>query len=330
MMKGQPTTGPFLDLVRLTLLGALHQPVALLITILTVIGSALIPLIQLTSFGEHGKLARDGAMALHLLLGTLLASFLGAQAIRTDARNGIASTILSKPLSPTRYFIASYVGISTVLLLYSVPATIAALLSERIAEAYDSIRQEYIIDTTVGAAVIIMPLFICLVAAIKNRLHRTNFSTSAFRYMVIGSLLLILAAGCIDRSGHLASFDLRIDERILNSSCLITMALLMMAAIAISLSTLGSTAATLASMTSLLFLGLLWDYFFGTQLSSSLVMRILSIFLPNWQNFWMTDALDAGGKIPFFYLGCALGHAALYSSAVLCVGSYIFRNKATG
>lgn len=325
-MKDQPT-GPFLDLSRLALKSAIHQPVTLLLTMLAVTGSALVPLLQLTSFGEHGKIARDGGMAFHLVLGTLLASHVGSSAIRKDVESGLVSSILSKPVSPTRYFLAVYAGVVAFMLLFSIPATIATLLGERIAECYETSVHTYVIDTTVGTALLLLPLLACTIAAIRNRFFKAPFVAAAFTWLTVGTIALLILAGWIDRTGTIAPFDLRIDTRILYSSALITVALVMMSAVAITLSTRLRTASTLVCMTAILFSGLLWDYFFAGRENLSMTLRLASHLLPNWQNFWMPDTLDAGGRIPTFYLGCAIGYAAVYSTAVLVVGATLFRRN---
>ena len=47
--------------------------------------------------------------------------------------------------------------------------------------------------------------------------------------------------------------------------------------------------------------------------------------LPNWQDFWIVDALSGGGNIPWGYVAGTAGYAGLYTVAVLALGLLSFR-----
>ena len=50
--------------------------------------------------------------------------------------------------------------------------------------------------------------------------------------------------------------------------------------------------------------------------------------IPNWQNFWLADALDSGkSTFHWGYVSKAFGYAACYIGAVLAVAVNLFEER---
>ena len=89
-----------------------------------------------------------------------------------------------------------------------------------------------------------------------------------------------------------------IDWRVVPASALILMALLILAALALACSTRVEAVPTLAICSSLFLLGLVSDYFWGERAKAgSWWASMLYAVTPNWQLFWLADALE--GTIKF-------------------------------
>jgi hypothetical protein len=54
---------------------------------------------------------------------------------------------------------------------------------------------------------------------------------------------------------------------------------------------------------------------------------ILYTLVPNWQLFWLADALSQGKTIPWSYIGKALGYVVAYVGAALMAGLYLFEDR---
>ena len=54
---------------------------------------------------------------------------------------------------------------------------------------------------------------------------------------------------------------------------------------------------------------------------------ILYGLLPNWQHFWVADALNGNGRVPWGYVLRAGVYAALYAAAALAAGTLAFRRR---
>ena len=65
--------------------------------------------------------------------------------------------------------------------------------------------------------------------------------------------------------------------------------------------------------------GLLWESWWGPAPATPGRAMLYSL-IPNWQHFWVSDALTGGGRIPWSYVCQAVAYAATYTGAVLCLG----------
>jgi ABC-2 type transport system permease protein len=54
---------------------------------------------------------------------------------------------------------------------------------------------------------------------------------------------------------------------------------------------------------------------------------VLYSLLPNWQLFWLAEALEGGNRIPWIYVGKALGYLLAYLGAALCLGLLLFEDR---
>jgi len=82
---------------------------------------------------------------------------------------------------------------------------------------------------------------------------------------------------------------------------------------------------TLAICSVVFLLGLMSDYLFGRVAAQNKLAAFLYAVLPNWQHFWMTDALSGDGTIPWVYVVRVAGYALFYLAGVLCWGILAFR-----
>jgi hypothetical protein len=118
------------------------------------------------------------------------------------------------------------------------------------------------------------------------------------------------------------------DWRVVPASALILMALLILASLALACSTRVEMVPTLAICTGLFLIGLMSDYIFGTRAKAgSWWASALYTITPNWQLFWVADALDEKSEIPLAYLGKALGYACCYIGAILAVALVMFEDR---
>lgn len=319
----------FLALAGLTATEAIRQPICFLLTAASVFLTAAVPMTLLHRFGEEGKLDRDSGLAFHFIFGLFVAGYAASSSLAREMRKGTAAAVLSKPVSREVFFLAKYAGVAIVVLAFSFCSTIATLLAERVGEKFveSGGNQFYATDYRTGWMLLLAPVAAAFMAGVVNYKLRRSFQSMAVAFLMVCLLAAMLAAGLFDRiSGAFKPFDLAVQWRILPVSLLITMALLVLAAVALTLSTRLNTVPTLTVTFFVLMIGLMSDYILGRRAATSHAAAVLHNLLPDFQHFWVSDALGGGGIVPWLYVEQAGLYALVYAAGVLCIGLLFFRS----
>jgi hypothetical protein len=110
---------------------------------------------------------------------------------------------------------------------------------------------------------------------------------------------------------------------------LVLFALWILAAIALTCSTRLDTIPSLAVCSAFFLIGLMSDYFFGRLAATGeWWASTLYTIIPNWQLFWLADALSMGKEtLPWGYIGKAFAYAVAYVGAALAVGTALFEER---
>ncbi len=306
------TANAFLDIIR--------QPIVLLLAVTSIALTGLLPVVSLFMFGEEARLVQDGAFAFQLGIGLLLAGAAASAALYREIIRGTAATVLCKPVSRTVFFLAKYWGVLLVLLLFSLLSLIVTLLSVRM--PLPGLNTDWRVGMLLYLA---LPLAFML-AGISNFSLKRPFVSQAFMFITPCLIAAFLAGACLHPEGGYCRFGLLLEWRLLPVCVLIGLALAVFAAIALSLSTRLPPVFTLAGCGILFFLGLLSDYLLGRAAEHSTVAAVCYGLLPNWQSFWLVDALAGGDVIPWNYVAGAGAYALLMIVGVLCFGLVAFRN----
>jgi hypothetical protein len=121
----------------------------------------------------------------------------------------------------------------------------------------------------------------------------------------------------------------QVDWRLLPAGILILFALWILAALATACSTRLDIIPTLAICSAFFLAGLMSDYFFGKRAEAgSWWASALYTVTPNWQLFWLADALESGkSTFHWAYVGKAFVYLAGYAGAALAVGAALFEER---
>ncbi len=312
-------------LASLTTAELLRQPICLLLTTACIVLTMAVPLITAHNIGESGRLARDSGLAFQLMLGLALAGYAACATLQRERQAGTLAAVLSKPVGRWTFFIAKFIGISTVILVFSLCGSLATLLAERVAMHY-STNAGYRIDYLTAAEVMACPVIACAIGAWANFRHKRAFSASALLALPLLITLVTAACSFVSREGqwHIASYQPQLQWPILAAALLVTFGLILLAAIALSLAVRLPLTPVVAICFGLLLLGLTADTLLGA--SSHPLGRILYNLTPNWQNFWVADAIAGGGTIPLVRIAQTALYTFLYTTGVLCLGGAAFQH----
>ncbi|NQU09168.1 ABC transporter permease subunit [bacterium] len=309
----------FVALAWLTALEAVRQPICLLLAITGIVLISLMPALVLHQMGDAQKLIRDSAMATHFLGGLLLAGYAACAAVQHEIRRGTAAVVLSKPVGRSLFLLAKFAGVAAVLVWFSAGAMVATLLSDRMT------RLSYSIDWWAGGPLLAAIGLALVLAGAINYFTQRSFMSVAFGLLVPFMALALVSSSFVDEGGRSIAFGAMVTWKLVPGSLLITMALLVLAGLAVSLATRLDTVPTLCLCTVIFLLGLMSDYLFGRVADHNRLAALLYGLLPNWQHFWMTDALSGEGIIPWSYVGQVGVYGAFYLAGVLTLGILAFR-----
>jgi len=308
----------FLTLSGLTALEAARQPISLLITACCVLLISFLPLLISHKLGDGAKLIRDSSLSLYLICGLLLGGFISCSSLSREIKRGTAAAVLSKPINRTFFFISKYCGVAAVMLLFSGTALLATICATR------AIAENYHVDWwAIGPLLAAVPLAFVL-AGVCNYFSHRPFASNAFGFL-LGTVASAFLVTCfVDPAGRVAAFGSAMPWEILPAGLLLAAAVLVLSAMTVTLATRFSALTVITVVGFLLTIGLMSDYFFGHAADTSTWAAVLYALIPNWQIFWVADAITVGDGVSWWYVLRASVYALLYLSGILCIGVLLF------
>jgi ABC-type transport system involved in multi-copper enzyme maturation permease subunit len=306
----------FMELIR--------QPVFLLLMTLSCLFEIFLACFNYFGFGDEPKLVKNSALAVMLLAGLFGAVLSASASVGREIRSGTALAVLAKPVGRGQFLLAKYAGLSFALTVLTFVNCIGVLMATRMAfDAYGDIDYP-------GLSVFCGSIILAnIIAGFTNYFLRRPFVSDAVFAVVVMVVLAFVVLQFIPRDPGRMGIDYKgIDWRVIPASALILMALLILAALALACSTRVDVVPTLAICSALFLIGLMSDYFWGQRAKAgSWWASILYALTPNWQLFWMADALEGKNAIPLSYLAQALGYACAYIGATLAVALMLFEDR---
>ncbi len=309
-------TNAFMELIR--------QPVFLLLMTASVLFEIFLAVPYYFAFGDEPKLIKNSALAVMLLSGLLGAVLSASSSLAREIRSGTALAVLSKPVGRAQFLLAKYAGLVAALTVLTYVNMIGVLLASRM--AFDAYGKTDVAALGIFAAGMALAY---ILAGFSNFFLRRPFVSDAVLAVVV---LATFAAFVVFRYTHqMESMGTvgSVDWRLVPAGILILFALWILAAVAIACSTRLDTIPTLAICTGIFLLGLMSDYFFGRRAESGeWWASALYTIVPNWQLFWLADALDMGkSTFHWGYVGKAFVYVVGYAGASLAMATALFEER---
>jgi ABC-2 type transport system permease protein len=306
----------FMELVR--------QPVFLLLMTGSVLFEIFLAVPYYFAFGDEPKLVENSALAVMLLSGLFGAVLSASSSLAQEIRSGTALAVLSKPVSRAQFLLAKFAGLAAALTVLTFVNLIGVLLASRMAfDAYGKTDLPAI--GIFGGAIAIAYAF----AGFSNFFLRRPFVSDAVFAMVFFTTLAAFIVFQFTQQMESLGTQGHVDWRLVPAGLLVLFALWILAALALACSTRFDTIPTLAICSAVFLAGLMSDYFFGLPASKgSWWASMLYSIVPNWQIFWLGDALDMGkNTFQWGYVGKAFGYMICYAGAALAVGVALFEER---
>jgi hypothetical protein len=309
-------TNAFMELIR--------QPVFLLLMTASVLFEIFLAVPYYFALGDDMKLVATSTLAVMLLSGLLGAVLSASASLAREIRTGTALAVLSKPVGRAQFFLAKYVGLAVALMVLSYVNLVGVLVASYM--SFDAYGKTNLPALGIFAAGVLAAYAL---AGFSNFFLRRPFVSDAVLALV---MLVTLAAFIIFHfvwQMQTLGVPAHVDWRLVPAGILILFALWILAALALACSTRLDTIPTLAICSAFFLIGLVSDYFFGTRAEGGKWWAsMLYTVVPNWQLFWLADALDMGkSTFHWGYVGKAFAYVVAYAGAALAVGTALFDER---
>ncbi|MCP5515832.1 MAG: hypothetical protein H7A45_01075 [Verrucomicrobiales bacterium] len=305
----------FMELVR--------QPVFLLLMTTSGAFCVFLSAVPYFGFGDDQKMVKDMVLAVMLLSGLVGAALSASASVAREVHTGTALAVLAKPVSRVSFILGKYAGLTGALTLLTFFNAVAALLASRMAfDAYGEADR-------FGLGLYFAALGLAyLLAGLSNFfLQRVFVADAVFLLVALTTAVFLYLAFFVELDRAFQEKG-AVDWRMVPATVLILFALWLLAAVALACSTRFELIPTLAICTAVFILGLMSDFLFGDRAEAGQWWAaVVYGVLPNWQLFWMADALDMGKVIPWSYVAQSFGYVVGYLGAALAVALLLFQDR---
>jgi len=300
---------------------ALGSPFALIMLVAILVVEVILTCLPFFTFGDQLRLIRDQSLALCLIGGCLTCALGACQLVVDDIRRGAVPVMMSRPLSPICLVLGKWTGLTGAVLLILFNASIACLWLTRIGA-----HSEFL-NVPALAQYILAVLVPVLVVGVRHYLVGGCYPLQACTAISICFPLVffahvLLAAGGIGGAG--------VDWGT-GAACLMTaFAMVSYSGIMVLLGVAADSGLVMGLGILVFFCGVLSEYVIRVVAGGGWLASVLRALVPNWQLFWMADALAAGKKIPTAYVVLGGFYVMLVIGFLGLVAVVLFWNREVG
>lgn len=301
----------------------LRQPIYLILMSFSAAFIVFLASIYYFALGNDPKLVKDSTLAVMLLIGLFGAVTSAAASVSHEIRAGTALAVLAKPVNRAQFLLAKFCGVAAALAILAFVDLLASLLASRMAfDVYGHPDYQ-------ALAIFFSSLVVAyLLGGFTNYFLGRPFVSDAVLFhvaMITAAFFVIVVFTEPPRAPYRG--DVSVDWRLVPAGILILLALWLLAGIAVLSSTRWELIPTLAICSGFFLLGLMSDYLFGRLAGEAWWASVLYTILPNWQLFWMADALQGDKTIPWSYVFKAIGYFVTYLGALLALALTLFEDR---
>lgn len=307
----------FFHVARNTFRECLREPIYVLLLFAAIILISLFPTLALFVFRQQIKLVIDSAMATTLLFGLVTAVLCASNTISREINNGTVLLLLSKPVSRWSFILSKMAGILAALTVFVFTCCLVSIISIRVAN--DQFELDFFAFYMTLGIICISALW----GASRNYFAQKSFSSSSTLSLLTLLPTFLIILQFIPFEGELLPFPYDVIPALI----LLFFAVWAMGAITVMLSARLDMVANLCVSSILFFLGLISDYFLAEKAGTVSFYGVLYALIPNWQFFWLADALASKTPIPWSYVSWAGLYIVLYMCVCSIIAVTLFNDK---
>jgi ABC-2 type transport system permease protein len=310
-----------------TFIETLRQPIYAVIIVAALFLFLLSPSLAMYTMDDDNKFLREIGLSTLFLSSLFVAIFSASGAVAVELENKTILTVLSKPVQRPIFVIAKFLGVIAAVALAHYICTIALLMTIRHG-VLESAADEH--DWTVIATAIGTVGIGCLLAAFFNYVYDWKFTSTAIVIVAILATFGIVFLALIDPQWQFDPSKNAINALDIYGSVLLFLAAMIIAALAVALSSRFNTVVTLSACVGVFLLGLISDFVFGKLAQTYSWASIGRSIVPNLQLFWISDAIYEGSTVSLHYMSLAALYALCYTAGILAVAIALFQRRQVG
>jgi ABC-type transport system involved in multi-copper enzyme maturation permease subunit len=247
--------------------------------------------------------------------------------VSAELENKTIMTVLTKPVQRPIFLVAKFLGVLGAVALAHYLCMIALLMAIRhgVMETASDTHDW----TVLGAAGVIAATTV-LLSAFFNYIYDWKFTSTAIVIAAALATAGLVFLVFIDKQWTFNPAKNGIHALDIYGSILLFLAAMIIAALAVAVSTRFNAMVTLSACIGIFLLGLISDYVFGRFADVYLWARIGRFLVPNLQVFWISDAIYEGSRVPLSYLFISGSYALCYTGAILAIAVALFQRRQVG
>ena len=313
-------------IARNTFVETLRQPIYAIIIVAAMLLFLLSPSLAMYTMDDDNKLLREIGLSTLFLTSLFVAIFSASGAVALELENKTILTVLTKPVQRPIFVVAKFLGVLAAVALAHYLCTIALLMAIRhgVLESAADTHDWTVIGTASGVLFLTL-----LLSAFFNYIYDWKFSSTAIVIATVLATFVIVFLSLIDRNWQFNPAGNGINRLDVAGSILLFLGAVIIAALAVALSSRFNIVVTLSACIGVFLLGLVSDYLFGLFQTHTWAQIAHSV-VPNLQVFWISDAIYEGSVVPLKYILISGLYTLCYASAILAVAIALFQKRQVG
>jgi hypothetical protein len=310
-----------------TFIETLRQPVYAVIIVAAMLLFLVSPSLAMYTMDDDNKFLRELGLSTLFLSSLFVAIFSASGAVAVEIENKTILTVLTKPIQRPIFILAKFLGVLAAVALAHYLCTVGLLMTIRhgVLQSAAEDHDWTVIVTAIGIAGITL-----ILSTFFNYVYDWKFSSTA---IVVGAVLAtfgLIFLTLIDRDWQFNPAKDAINAVDVYGSILLFLAAMIIAAIAVAISSRFNIVVTLSACVGVFLLGLISDYVFGKLALTYSWAGIGRAIVPNLQIFWISDAIYEGSAVPFHYVSVAAVYALCYTTGILAIAVALFQRRQVG
>ena len=301
---------------------SLREPVYCLMLLAALLLISAYPSLGVSfTFSQPMKLVIDSSMATCLLFGLIAAVLCASNTVSREMRNGTVLLLLSKPVSRWSFILGKILGVTAAVTLFSLLCNFGCIVSVFVT------TDQFNFDKAIYIGFLAAIALGAVGGMVANFIRGSSFPEICT--YVLSALMTVFALALL-KFGKTPQAVVLSD--LVKALVLVDFACIAMATIAVVSATRLDVVPNICVCSAIFFLGLLSSYLFKqfentkSEALKQMLTVLYSIF-PNWQFFWLVDAIALKKTIPIGYVGMAALYMALFVAIASMWAVVLFQNK---